>query len=136
MWFSIHWKPISGRSQPFLYLFVFVFLTLPSGSESLRVFEDSRKAPASQRFSGLSDLFRKMVRKGAETAEFVYGLGISSLEPPEHLEDEDDMPLRFVSVQLQLPDTSKNFDIGKNSFPIFSPESLAASLSPLHELAS
>lgn len=54
-----------------------------------------------------------MVRqRGEAAAEFVYGLGVSSLEPPEHLEDEKDMPLRFVSVQLQLPDSSKNFDVG------------------------
>ncbi|KAL8451095.1 hypothetical protein Emag_002903 [Eimeria magna] len=52
-----------------------------------------------------------MVRKGGDAAEFVYGLGISSLEPVEHEQDEDDMPLRFVSVQLELPDTSRNFDI-------------------------
>lgn len=61
-----------------------------------------------------------MVRKGGEAAEFVYGLSISSLEPSGRLEDEEDMPLRFVSVQLQLPDSSKNFDIGWSmSFCVF-----------------
>ena len=52
-----------------------------------------------------------VVRKGGEATEFVYGLGISSLQPPEEAEDED-RPLRFVSVQLQLPDVTKDLDIG------------------------
>ncbi|KAL8448763.1 hypothetical protein Emed_003575 [Eimeria media] len=57
-----------------------------------------------------------MLRKGGDAAEFVYGLGISSLEPAEHEQDEDDMPLRFVSVQLELPDTSRSFDIDLHGF--------------------
>ncbi|KAL8428471.1 hypothetical protein ACSSS7_007198 [Eimeria intestinalis] len=57
-----------------------------------------------------------MVRKGGDAAEFVYGLGVSSLEPAEREQDEDDMPLRFVSVQLELPDSSRNFDIDLHGF--------------------
>lgn len=59
-----------------------------------------------------SVLILTMLRKGGEPAEFVYGLSASSLEPPEHLQDEEDMPLRFVSVQLQLPESIKELDIG------------------------
>ncbi|KAL8269965.1 hypothetical protein Esti_006099 [Eimeria stiedai] len=57
-----------------------------------------------------------MVRKSGDAAEFIYGLGISSLAPAEHEQDEDDMPLRFVSIQLELPDTSRNFDIDLHAF--------------------
>lgn len=53
-----------------------------------------------------------MVRKGGATAEFVYGLGISSLQPTEQVDNNEETPLRFVSVQLQLANSSKNLDVG------------------------
>ena len=53
-----------------------------------------------------------MVRKGGATAEFVSGLGISSLQPTEQVDNNEETPLRFVSVQLQLANSSKNLDVG------------------------
>lgn len=55
-----------------------------------------------------------MMRK-VEAPEFVYGLGLSSLGSVAHLDDEE-MPLRFVSMQLQLPDSYKMFDIDLHAF--------------------
>ncbi|KAL8439798.1 hypothetical protein Efla_006813 [Eimeria flavescens] len=57
-----------------------------------------------------------MLRKGGDAAEFVYGIGISSLEPDSREEDDEDMPLRFVGVKLELPGTIRNFDIDLHGF--------------------
>ncbi|CDJ36119.1 uncharacterized protein EMH_0034470 [Eimeria mitis] len=57
-----------------------------------------------------------MVRKGGATAEFVYGLGISSLQPADQVDHSEETPLRFVSVQLQLSDSSKNLDVDVHAF--------------------
>ncbi|CDJ51175.1 hypothetical protein, conserved [Eimeria brunetti] len=57
-----------------------------------------------------------MVRKGGATAEFVYGLGISSLQPADQVENNEETPLRFVSVQLQLADSSKSLDVDVHAF--------------------
>ncbi|CDI86469.1 hypothetical protein, conserved [Eimeria praecox] len=56
-----------------------------------------------------------MGRKGGAPAEFVYGLGISSLQPADQLDNEE-TPLRFVSVQLQLADLGKNLDVDIHAF--------------------
>lgn len=53
------------------------------------------------------------MRKLGEATEFVYGLGISSLQPANREDYNEDTPLRFVSVQLQLPDSSKTLDVGQ-----------------------
>ncbi|XP_026191699.1 uncharacterized protein LOC34623691 [Cyclospora cayetanensis] len=57
-----------------------------------------------------------MVRTGGDAADFVYGLSLSSLQPPEQAEEDEDTPLRFISVQLHLPEPSKGFDIDIHAF--------------------
>ncbi|CDJ40563.1 hypothetical protein, conserved [Eimeria tenella] len=56
------------------------------------------------------------MRKLGEATEFVYGLGISSLQPANREGYNEDTPLRFVSVQLQLPDSSKTLDVDIHAF--------------------